>query len=79
MAPSRQERRKAERDAAKRAPGRAGAVGVAGVAAARATVHVNPLPLGDWKTQAEHPYVGPGGCCLARHVIGCPLTQETRV
>jgi len=23
--------------------------------------------------------VGPGGLCSARHVIGCRLTQETRV
>jgi hypothetical protein len=46
--PSRQERRKAERDAAKRAPVQAGA---AGAAAARANVN----PLGGWATQAEDP------------------------
>ena len=66
MPPSRQERRKAERDAAKRAPARAGAAGaaganqdaagVAGAAAALANlnVNVNP-PLGDWTTQEEDP------------------------
>ena len=47
MKPSRQERRKAERDAAK-APAKAGA---AGAAAARARVHGNPV--GDWTTQTE--------------------------
>jgi len=52
--PSRQERRKAERDAAKRAPAKAGA---AGAAAALANLNVNPL--GDWTTQAEDPCVGP--------------------
>ena len=51
--PSRQERRKAQRDAAKRAPGQAGAGGAGGAAAARANVNVNPV--GDWTTQAEHP------------------------
>jgi len=50
--PSRQERRKAERDAVKRAP-RAGAAGAAGAAAALAALHVNQV--GDWTTQAEHP------------------------
>jgi hypothetical protein len=69
MAPSRQERRKAERDAAKRAPARAGAAGAAGAnqgaagaaaaaaaAAALANLHVNANPpLGDWTTQAEDP------------------------
>ena len=60
--PSRQERRKAERDAAKRAPaqaGAAGAPGAAGAAAALANLRVNPG--GDWSTQAEDPVVGPGG------------------
>ena len=47
---SRQERRKAERDAAKRAP-RAGASGAAGAAAALAGLNVHPL--GDWRTQTE--------------------------
>ena len=76
--PSRQERRKAERDAAKRAP-RAGAAGAAGAAAALANLNVNPL--GDWTTQAEDALVGAaaGGYCLARHVIGCRLTHETWV
>jgi len=60
MAPSRQERRKAERDAAKRAPragaaGTAGAAGAAGAAAAKLNVNAG----GDWKTQAEDPRVGP--------------------
>ena len=53
MPPSRQERRKAERDAAKRAPAQAGAAGAGGAAAARANVNVNPV--GDWTTQAEDP------------------------
>jgi TPR repeat protein len=66
---SRQERRKAERDKAKRAPARAGAAGdagaaganqgaarAAGAAAALANLHVNVNPpLGDWTTQAEDP------------------------
>jgi hypothetical protein len=51
--PSRQERRKAERDAAKRAPAKAGAGGAAGAAAARTDVNVTPL--GDWRTQAADP------------------------
>jgi hypothetical protein len=51
--PSRQERRKAERDAAKRAPAQAGAAGAGGATAARANVNVNPV--GEWKTQAEDP------------------------
>jgi len=52
--PSRQERWKAERDAAKRAPAKAGAAGdegAAGAAAALANLNVNPL--GDWTTQTE--------------------------
>jgi TPR repeat protein len=65
MPPSRQERRKAEREAAKRAPARAGAAGAAGAnqgaagaaaALASLNVNVNP-PLGDCTTQAEDPYV----------------------
>jgi hypothetical protein len=51
MAPSRQERRKAERDAAKRAPARAraaGAGGGGGAAADIANLTVNPL---GWTTQ----------------------------
>ena len=55
LMPSRQERRKAERDAAKRAPGQAGAGGSGGAAAARANVNMNPV--GDWTTQAEDPGV----------------------
>ena len=56
---SRQERRKAERDAAKRAPanagsaGAAGAAGAGGAAAARADVNANPP--GDWTTQEQDP------------------------
>jgi len=70
---SRQERRKAERDAAKRKPaqagtagaaGAAGAEGAAGAAAALANMNVNVIPLGDWTTQAEDPYVGPAPACL---------------
>ena len=58
--PSRQERRKAERDAAKRAPGQAragGAGGAGGAAAALANLHVNANPVGDWTTQASDPTV----------------------
>jgi len=43
MPPSRQEGRKAERDALKRAPSKAGAAGAGGAAAALATLNVNPL------------------------------------
>ena len=50
--PSRQERRKAERDAAKRAPAKSGA---GGAATALADVIMNPL--GDWSTQAQDPWV----------------------
>jgi len=42
---SRQERRKAERTAAKRAPAKAGAAATA----------VNVTPLGNWTTQTEDP------------------------
>jgi len=72
--PSRQERRKAGRDAAKRAPAKAGAAGAEAAAAARANVNVEPL--GDLRTQAKDPYVWPSGYCLARHM---DLTQETTV
>ena len=59
--PSRQERRKAERDAAKRAlaqPAGAGgtepgAADADAAAAALANVDMNAQPLGDWTTQAE--------------------------
>jgi len=51
--PSRQERRKAERDAAKRAPARSVAAGAAGAAAALANLSLDPG--GDWTTQAEDP------------------------
>ena len=71
--PSRQERRRAERDAEKRTPAQAGATGAA--TAARADVYVSPL--GDWTTQADDPFVGPSGYCLARHVMGVQLTRET--
>jgi len=49
--PSRQERRKAERDAAKRAPGQTEIGGGGEAAAARANMNVNPV--GDWTTQAS--------------------------
>jgi hypothetical protein len=66
--PSRQERRKAERTAAKRAPAQAGAGGAGGAAgAAAALANINVIPLGDWTTQAEDPRVGSRRCCLARH------------
>ena len=56
--PSRQaERRKAERDAAKRAPAEAGAAGATGPATASADVNVNSR--GDWTSQTEDPCVGP--------------------
>ena len=55
--PSRQERRKAERDAAKRAPAQAGAAGAAGAAAALANLNVNVNPVGDWTTQTKDPRV----------------------
>ena len=67
LMPSRQERRKAERDAAKRAPARAGAGGAAGAAgaaggagaagAAAALANLNVNPLGDWTTQTGDPMV----------------------
>ena len=72
---SRQERRKAERDAAKRAP-RAGAAGAAGAAAALADLNVNAV--GDWTTQTENPDVGPGGYSNC-YVIGCQSPQQTQV
>jgi hypothetical protein len=60
--PSRQERRKAERDAAKRAPARSGAAGIAGAAgaagaarAAAALANLNVNQLGDWTTQTDDP------------------------
>jgi hypothetical protein len=55
----RQERRKAERDAAKRTPEQAGAAaqaGAAGAAAALANLRVDPGG-GDWTTQNAHPAV----------------------
>ena len=55
--PSRQERRAAERDAAKRAPGQAGAEGAGGAAAALANLNVHVNPVGDWTTQAADPGV----------------------
>ena len=54
MPPSRQERRSAKRDAAKRAPAQAGAAGAA-AAAAPANSHVNVNLGGDWRTQNEDP------------------------
>jgi hypothetical protein len=55
--PSRQERRKAERDAAKRAPANARAAGSgAAASAAGAGVNVNVNPVGGWKTQQENPW-----------------------
>ena len=48
----------AERDAAKRAPAKSGAVGAGGAGgAAAARVDVNVDPLGDWRTQTEDPAV----------------------
>ena len=51
--PSRQERRKAERDAAKRAPAQAGAAGAGGPAAA--LDNLTGHPGGNWTTQASDP------------------------
>jgi len=65
LMPSRQERRKAERDAAKRAPGQTGAAGAAGATgAAAALANLNVNPLGDWTTQTADPNVGPGSHAL---------------
>ena len=53
---SRQERRRAERDAVKRAPpGQAGAAGAAAAGAPAARAHVDATPLGDWTTQRKDP------------------------
>jgi hypothetical protein len=72
--PSRQERRKAERDAAKRAPAQAGAAGAAGATAARA---MNVVPLGDLATQAKDPYVGPADVALlATYRVSFNSTDE---
>jgi len=49
MPPSRQERRKAARDAAKRAPATAGAAGAGGAAAAGANITVKAPSRGDWE------------------------------
>ena len=49
-----------------RVPDQAEAAGVAGAAAAIANLDMNVNPVGDWTTQAEDPYVGPVGYCLAR-------------
>jgi hypothetical protein len=58
---SRQERRRAERDAAKRRQGQAAAGAAAGAAgaevAAAAFADLNVEPLGDWTTQASDPAV----------------------
>jgi len=65
--PSRQERRKQERDAAKRAAAAAGSAGAGGSAAAPANLNVNPV--GDWTTQTESPsamYRTLGGEVVAR-------------
>jgi hypothetical protein len=62
MPPSRQERRKAERDAAKRASVQAAAAGAAetGGAAAAAPPNANVnVYLGDWTTQSKNPEVWP--------------------
>ena len=52
---SRQERRKRERDAAKRPPAKTGATGAAAARTARASVPVNVNPLGEWTTQTANP------------------------
>jgi len=55
MPPSRQERRRATRDAAKRASAHAGASGATAAAAALAKLNVHPG--GDWSTQEGDPNV----------------------
>ena len=67
--PSRQERRKAERAAAKRAPspGQAGASTAAGAAAAIANLNVNVDPGGDWTTQEKDPSILLGA--LPTHIM----------
>jgi len=56
--PSRQECRKAGRDAAKRAPSQAGAAGAGGAGgAATPRANLNMNPVGDWTTQAEDPWL----------------------
>ena len=67
--PSRQERRKAERAAAKRAPAQAEASGAAGATAALANLRVDQG--GDWTTQTENPVVGPGVYKLVVTSTGC--------
>ena len=82
MTPSRQERRKAERDASKRAPAKSGAGGAAGAGgaegAAAALANLNVNPLGDWTTQAEDPYVGSGQIlpCSPRHRLSINSRDE---
>jgi hypothetical protein len=65
--PSRQERRQAERDAAKRTPAKAEAAGVGAAAAALANIDLNPL--GDWNTQAEDAHV-------LRRALGVPMLKQ---
>jgi len=59
--PSRQERRKAERDVAKRAPAKAGASSAAdrrpALANVDVNVNVNVNPVGDRRTRASDPNV----------------------
>jgi hypothetical protein len=58
--PSRQERRRAERDAAKRAPAQGGAARAAKAAraadVAAALAHLDMNAGGDWTTQTEDPF-----------------------
>jgi len=77
MAPSRQERRKAERVALKRAQAGNRAEGAAGAAAALANLNVNPL--GHWTTQAENPAVGPGRYWTFWTSLDSPTNERFRV
>ena len=82
--PSRQERRKAERAAAKRAPAKAGAAAPAGGggASAAAAPAAPANPGGDWSTQAEdatllHQALGPD-LLKQRATEGDPAAQYSQ-
>jgi len=79
MPPSQQERRKAERDAAKRATARTGAAGATGAADAAALANQNVNPLGDWRTQEEDPSVWPRGYCSPNLKMSFILKESFKV
>jgi hypothetical protein len=77
--PSRQARRQAERDAAKRKPGQARGEATAGAAvaaeaagAAAALANLNVNPGGDWSTQATDPN-------LLIHALGAHILEQRAV